>query len=99
MCCGRRSFPVCWRSSVCIRRWEAVGSQEWFQGWKGRSMLFKPDDDGTKVAGKQVARARSGARRRIVSIAITLLILGGLGYIGWTAIQQKQATKGGGRPD
>jgi multidrug efflux system membrane fusion protein len=62
-------------------------------------MLFKPDNDKTKVGGDRVTRARSGARRRMVSIAITLLILGGLGYIGWTAFQQKQATKGGGRPD
>jgi multidrug efflux system membrane fusion protein len=62
-------------------------------------MLFKPENETTKVAREAVTRARSGARRRTVSIAITLLILGGLGYIGWTAIQQKQATKGGGRPD
>jgi len=62
-------------------------------------MLFKPDNESPKVAGDRVARARSGVRRRLVSTAITLLILGGLGYIGWTAMQQKQATKGGGRPD
>jgi membrane fusion protein, multidrug efflux system len=62
-------------------------------------MLFKPDNETTKVARQAVTRARSGARRRLVSTAITLLILGGLGYIGWTAFQQKQATKGGGRPD
>src|SRR3982751_963883 len=62
-------------------------------------MLFKPDDETTKVAPAKVTRARSGAGRRFVSTAITLLILGGLGYIGWTVIQQKQATKGGGRPD
>ena len=62
-------------------------------------MLFKPDNESPKVAGDRVVRARSGVRRRLVSTAITLLILGGLGYIGWTAMQQKQATKGGGRPD
>lgn len=62
-------------------------------------MLFKPDDETTKVAREKVTRARSGAGRRMVSTVITLLILGGLGYIGWTAMQQKQATKGGGRPD
>ena len=33
-----------------------------------------------------------------VSIFITLLILGGLGYIGWTALQQKRQTNQG-RPD
>ena len=63
-------------------------------------MLFKPDDGDAKVAGERVARARSATRRRTVSILITLLILGGLGYVGWVAFQQKQAaTKGGGRPD
>ena len=55
-------------------------------------MLFKPDLDAAKTAGKSVAR---GAGRRIVSITITLLILGGLGYIGWNAMQQKQAAGGG----
>jgi len=62
-------------------------------------MLFNPDNDSTKVAGQPVPRARSGLRRRMVSITITLLILGGLGYVGWMAFQQKPATKGGGRPD
>ncbi len=56
-------------------------------------MLFKPDLDTAKTAGKSVARR---VARRLVSITITLLILGGLGYIGWTAMQQKQ-TAGGGR--
>jgi multidrug efflux system membrane fusion protein len=60
-------------------------------------MLFKPDIDAAKTAGKSVAR---GAGRRMVSITITLLILGGLGYIGWTAMQQKQsANRTGARPD
>ncbi|QWG21277.1 efflux RND transporter periplasmic adaptor subunit [Bradyrhizobium sediminis] len=59
-------------------------------------MLFKPDLDAAKAAGKGVARS---AGRRIVSIAITLVILGGLGYIGWTALQQKQAANNrGGMP-
>ncbi len=62
-------------------------------------MLFKPENESARVADDRVTRARSGAGRRRLSIAITLLILGGLGYIGWTAFQQKQATKGGGRPD
>jgi len=54
-------------------------------------MLFKPDvkDGVTKVAGK--------ARRRTVSIGVTLLIVGGLGYIGWHAMQQKQQGGGQGR--
>lgn len=54
-------------------------------------MLFKPDlNETAKAAGGGVARVAGGARRRVVSIFITLLILGGLGYIGWTAFQQKQ---------
>ena len=62
-------------------------------------MLFKPDSNETGKAG--VARVAGGARRRVVSIFITLLILGGLGYIGWTAFQQKQqaANPNRARPD
>jgi multidrug efflux system membrane fusion protein len=52
-------------------------------------MLFKPELK--KAAGERVVLVASRARRRTVSIAITLLILGGLGYIGWTSLQQKQA--------
>jgi multidrug efflux system membrane fusion protein len=60
-------------------------------------MLFKPElNETAKVADKNVV---GRARRHTVSITITLLILGGLGYIGWTAMQQKQATRGGARPD
>src|SRR3954470_11784062 len=98
MCCGRRSLPVCWRTSACIRRWGAAGSR----GWRDRSMLFKPDSNETaKSAGGGVARVAGGARRRVVSIFVTLLILGGLGYIGWTALQQKQqaANPNRARPD
>jgi multidrug efflux system membrane fusion protein len=63
-------------------------------------MLFKPDANETgDMAGARVARVAAGARRRTVSIAITLLIVGGLGYIAWTAFQQKQAANRGGRPD
>ncbi|HXQ04518.1 MAG TPA: biotin/lipoyl-binding protein, partial [Bradyrhizobium sp.] len=65
-------------------------------------MLFKPDlNEAAKTAGDRVARVASRARRRTVSIAITLLILGGLGYIGWTALQQKQqaANRAAARPD
>jgi multidrug efflux system membrane fusion protein len=52
-------------------------------------MLFKPELK--KAAEEGVVLVASRARRRTVSIAITLLILGGLGYIGWTSLQQKQA--------
>ncbi|MDP1583921.1 MAG: efflux RND transporter periplasmic adaptor subunit [Bradyrhizobium sp.] len=59
-------------------------------------MLFKPDVDTAKTAGKGVARS---AVRRMVSITLTLVILAGLGYIGWTALQQKPtAGRGGGMP-
>src|SRR6185312_11570528 len=95
MRCRRPSWPGCWPSSASIRRWEAAGSP----GWRGRSMLFKPESkDDAKTAGKRVAR---GIGRRMVSLTITLLILGGLGYLGWSAFQQKQAGRGGpgARPD
>ncbi|MGL5165996.1 MAG: efflux RND transporter periplasmic adaptor subunit [Afipia sp.] len=48
-------------------------------------MLFKPDlNDKAKAASEGVARVASGARRRTVSIAVWLLIIGGLGYLAWT---------------
>src|SRR6266481_6719248 len=93
--CGRPSLPGCLRSSACTRRWGAVGSR----GWKGRSMLFKPElNETAKAAGKSVVRS---VARRMVSLTITLLILGGLGYIGWIAFQQKQAANrsAAARPD
>jgi membrane fusion protein, multidrug efflux system len=63
-------------------------------------MLFKPDlNETAKAAGDKVADVASRARRRTVSITITLLILGGLGYIAWTSLQQKQAANRGARPD
>jgi multidrug efflux system membrane fusion protein len=62
-------------------------------------MLFKPDDKTAKPAGDRVRGVASRARRRIVSITITLLILGGLGYIAWTSLQQKQAASRAARPD
>jgi multidrug efflux system membrane fusion protein len=63
-------------------------------------MLFKPDlNETAKAASDSVARVAGRARRRTVSIFITLLILGGLGYIAWTSFQQKQAASRGARPD
>jgi multidrug efflux system membrane fusion protein len=57
-------------------------------------MLFKPDlNETAKAAGDRVAGVASRARRRTVSIAIALLILGGLGYIGWTSLLQKNGAK------
>lgn len=61
-------------------------------------MLFKPNETAT-AATDGVARVASRARRRTVSIAIVLLIVGGLGYIAWTAIQQKKQAAGRARPD
>ncbi len=62
-------------------------------------MLFKPDlNEKAKAAGEGVARVASGARRRTVSIAVWLLIIGGLGYIAWTYFKPTQtATRT--RPD
>src|SRR6266403_3266905 len=96
MRCGRRNSPGCSRSSACTRRWAAAGNR----GWRGRSMLFKPDlNETAKAAGERVARVASRARRRTVSITITLLILGGLGYIAWTSLQQRQAANRNARTD
>ena len=64
-------------------------------------MLFKPDDKDvpSQPPPESLPRKVAGrARRRTVSIAVTLLILGGLGYIAWTAMQQKQ-TAARTRPD
>ncbi|MGA2293139.1 efflux RND transporter periplasmic adaptor subunit [Bradyrhizobium sp.] len=52
-------------------------------------MLFKPDLKETEPAAG--ARVASRGRGRLAATAVTLLILGGLGYFGWTAFQQKQA--------
>lgn len=62
-------------------------------------MLFKPELNGkAKTAGEGVARVASGARRRTVSIAVWLLIIGGLGYIGWSYFKKTEtATRT--RPD
>jgi len=50
-------------------------------------MLFKPDPNDNTTVGDPAAGIAGRARRRIVSIFITLLILGGLGYIGWTTFK------------
>jgi len=67
-------------------------------------MLFKPEvkdnaAENGKTAGRSVMRSIG---RRMVSLTITLLILGGLGYIGWYAFQHKQPARvgrGGARLD
>jgi multidrug efflux system membrane fusion protein len=63
-------------------------------------MLFKPDLEGTrKVAGEGAARVASGARRRTVSIAVALLIIGGLGYLAWSRVEQSGPAANRARPD
>lgn len=65
-------------------------------------MLFRPDlDETVKAAGDGLSgtRAASGRRRRPVWIAITLLIVGGLAYLGWTSFAQKKRDGSWERPD
>jgi membrane fusion protein, multidrug efflux system len=64
-------------------------------------MLFKPDMKPTaKASDQQVATKKgSAARRGFVSITLTLLILGGLGYVTWKALQLKQNAAKNARPD
>src|SRR3977135_2004406 len=94
MRCRRPNWPGCSQSSACIRRWAAGGGR----GWRGRSMLFKPDakDNATTVDGRKPSLV-SRILRRMVSLTVLLVILGGLGYIGWYAFQPKAggANRGG----
>jgi multidrug efflux system membrane fusion protein len=65
-------------------------------------MLFKPDSKDAVKRGE--VRSRSFASRvagRLVSLTVTLVILGGLGYIAWYAFQPKAGgNRGpGARPD
>src|SRR6266853_438357 len=63
-------------------------------------MLFKPElNETAKAAGARVARVAARARRRTVSIAITLVILGGLSYLVWTLLQQQKQAANRARPD
>ena len=67
-------------------------------------MLFKPDqNDNANAAGARKPSLISRILRRIVSLTVLLVILGGLGYIGWYAFQPKAggAVRGGpgARPD
>ncbi len=62
-------------------------------------MLFKPESKDDALARKPGLLSR--VLKRLVSTTITLVILGGLFYIGWLAFQPKQsANRGAGaRPD
>jgi multidrug efflux system membrane fusion protein len=66
-------------------------------------MLFKPEEkDDVKIAGKHKPSLLSRLLKRMVSLTVTLVILGGLGYIGWLAFQQKHGGNrngAGARPD
>jgi membrane fusion protein, multidrug efflux system len=61
-------------------------------------MLFKPElNETAKAAGRSVVRS---VLRRGVSLLITIVILGGLGYVGWLAWQQKSGGRNpNARPD
>jgi multidrug efflux system membrane fusion protein len=63
-------------------------------------MLFKPETrDGTEAGEIRAPSFASRAGRRMVSTAIILLIVGGLGYVAWIAYQQRQGANRGARPD
>jgi multidrug efflux system membrane fusion protein len=65
-------------------------------------MLFKPEKtDDAKIAEPRKPSVLSRVFKRLVTWTITLVILGGLGYVGWNAFQQKQQGGGraGARPD
>ncbi len=56
-------------------------------------MLFKPEQTGAATDAPTTPPARK--RRRVVPLLVTLLILGGLGYLGWSAFQSKQPARTG----
>jgi multidrug efflux system membrane fusion protein len=58
-------------------------------------MLFKPDQE----TAETTRRGGRGGGRRILSMLVTLLILGGLGYVGWRAMQPKPVADRRGRSD
>ena len=64
-------------------------------------MLFKPDkNDNTKTVDGRKPSLVSRMLRRMVSLTVLCVILGGLGYIGWYAFQPKAggAARGGAGP-
>jgi multidrug efflux system membrane fusion protein len=60
-------------------------------------MLFKPESKDTKPVETRAPSLVSRALKRVVSLTVALVILGGLGYIGWYAYQPKPQQAGGGR--
>ncbi|MGB3867056.1 MAG: efflux RND transporter periplasmic adaptor subunit [Xanthobacteraceae bacterium] len=57
-------------------------------------MLFKPDQPDSP-ADASTAPQPPAKRRRLLPLVITLLILGGLGYAGWSAFESKQPARTG----
>ncbi|OQW57137.1 MAG: efflux transporter periplasmic adaptor subunit [Proteobacteria bacterium SG_bin9] len=53
-------------------------------------MLFKPDGNEAAAPAGETTRRKSRWAGRVVSIALTLLIVGGIGYIVWNAFQKRQ---------
>ncbi|MBR0901318.1 efflux RND transporter periplasmic adaptor subunit [Bradyrhizobium liaoningense] len=58
-------------------------------------MLFKPD----MKQDAKVGTAKKSRGRGFIMTLITLAILGGLGYLGWTVMHQQQANNRNQRPD
>lgn len=58
-------------------------------------MLFKPD----MKQDAKVETAKKSRGRGFIMTLITLAILGGLGYLGWTVMHQQQANNRNQRPD
>src|SRR4051794_1336846 len=93
MRCRRPNWPGCSQSSACIRRWGVAGNR----GWRGRSMLFKPDENNNaNTADGRKPSLVSRILKRMVSLTVLCVILAGLAYIGWYAFQPK-AGGGAGR--
>jgi len=62
-------------------------------------MLFKPEsEEDAKSPEVKKPSFLSRVLKRMVSLTVTLVILGGLGYIGWYAFQPKPAAVGRGGP-
>jgi multidrug efflux system membrane fusion protein len=60
-------------------------------------MLFKPEsEESAKATEVRKPSFWSRVLKRMVSLTVTLVILGGLGYIGWYAFQPKPGGGGGG---
>ena len=54
-------------------------------------MLFKPDLNETAKADRERGAPVARRGRRTVVTAIVLLVVGGLGYLGWKSVEEKQA--------